>query len=807
MSYRIATTFDGADASQTGKCRGNAGPGPLRLRSWLCLTRLAFAVLFGLGHGVSHHVFGQARADSPGSEEPLYQQKPFDVLVLKRDGSRHKIVPLDVPMRRVVPQPGGFLRFRLLSDPAEELVVAWNDVERVELFEQLVLAEARRLIADKQFNEAFRHLLLLVDKYPHTEGLNETLDEYLFARAADDASAKRWSQALSHLEELYRRNANYQSASGTTVLAAMSGVVANLSSEYIAKEDFRAARRLLARLSSTYGEERLPALAQIRQQLVRIAQQRADRAKQLAAENRLREAQQEVQQALAVWPRLEGAFELAVELIKRYPVVTVGVAQQAATADRTALDDWAARRVGYLVQPSLVEFLGPGPEGGHYRSPFGKLDRSDDYRLLALQLPIRSDSSEPRPTAYDISHMLVELADPELPGYVPQWAELLQTVRADGMWRVEAALRRPYVLPEALLRQPLAHCPSGAAWEERMRVFRQSEAEGRLVFVRQPSHSSSRGTGPAEIHELPYNDTRDAIDDLKRGKILVLDRVFPADAVKLLNSSDESLVIRPYAVPTVHVLVPNYDHPYLANPTFRRALIHAIPRQLILERLYDGKPVAGCRVISAALPAAGRPGDASAYAYDESLPEQPFDPGLALLLLGIAKQQLKVAAEKAQQTPPDLEPLVLAYPDDTVARFVTAIIAEQLQRLEIPCRLQPLESVANGSWHLRYVALTIEEPLADVVRLFGGGGIAPSPNPYVQLALRRLQEAGSWREVRRRSQELHQVTYGDATVIPLFQTVEFYAYHKNVHGIGDSVSSLYQNIAHWQIEPHITVEE
>src|SRR5690606_13250354 len=82
---------------------------------------------------------------------PLYLQKPFDLITVKVDGSKHRILPLDMPVRRVTPQASGSLRVRLESDPATERAIRWSNIERVELFEDMVLAEARRLTRERDF--------------------------------------------------------------------------------------------------------------------------------------------------------------------------------------------------------------------------------------------------------------------------------------------------------------------------------------------------------------------------------------------------------------------------------------------------------------------------------------------------------------------------------------------------------------------------------------------------------------------------------------------------------------------------------
>lgn len=753
-----------------------------------------------------------ATAQDDSADKPLYQQQPFDVLVVKRDGSRHKVQPLDLPTRKFQPQSAGYLKFRFLEDPSEEFAIRWSDIERIEFYEGMLLAEARRLIGAQKLDEAFRHLLVLLDRYPNTEGLEPVVQEYLFARASDDAAQGRWTEALSALEELYRRNADYVGSGGRSVVSALNSTAATILDDYLKRQDYRSARRLLIRLTSTYGAERLPVLAEVRQRMIQQASQTAAEARQLLDAGKLREAQQASLHALHIWPKLEGGVELARDIAQRYPIVVVGVAERAFQGNSSAIDNWATRRTGRLIARSIVEFVGPGAEGGLYVSPLGTLERSDDYQQLWLQMPASRGATPTAPNAYDVARLLLRFADPQQPDHLDGWADLVRSVRADGMARVEVTLRRPYVVPEAMLRIPFSTSYLPAEWLAGMQPYlMQQQTPSETLFVRNPAWPTAKGNPPAEVRERFYEDTRDALDDLRRGEIFVLDRVFPADAAQLLADKDErQIIVRPYSVPVLHLLVPRYHHPYVKNSAFRRALLYAIPRAAILDRLYGGRPVEGCRVLSGPFPAPRTSGDGSAYAYDARLPEQPFDPGLAMLLLGVARQQLATEAEKKMEPAPELTPVVIAHPDETVAKFVCTIIAEQLQRLQIPCQLRVLKDAADepsADYHLRYVTMVMEEPLVDAVRLLGRGGIAESPNPYVQLALRRVQEATSWRDVRLRMQELHQVLYADAAVLPLFQTIEHYAYNGNIKGLGAELVTLYQDVENWKIEPVLSVDE
>jgi ABC-type transport system substrate-binding protein len=68
---------------------------------------------------------------------------------------------------------------------------------------------------------------------------------------------------------------------------------------------------------------------------------------------------------------------------------------------------------------------------------------------------------------------------------------------------------------------------------------------------------------------------------------------------------------------------------------------------------------------------------------------------------------------------------------------------------------------------------------------------------YLDTALRNLSTATNWKEVRSRLSELHEIIHHELPVIPLWQSVNFFAYRANVAGIGESPVTLYQNIEQW----------
>jgi ABC-type transport system substrate-binding protein len=45
---------------------------------------------------------------------------------------------------------------------------------------------------------------------------------------------------------------------------------------------------------------------------------------------------------------------------------------------------------------------------------------------------------------------------------------------------------------------------------------------------------------------------------------------------------------------------------------------------------------------------------------------------------------------------------------------------------------------------------------------------------------------------------LHEIAHHELPVIPLWQTVNFFAYRTSLRGVGPSPMTLYQNIEQWQ---------
>jgi hypothetical protein len=773
----------------------------------------------------------------PPPEKRFYEQEPYDLITL--DGANNnevlKVLPLPFPDRKL-PEPSkraGRLRVRLFDAREEEYELLWRHIVQVDLFEELVLREAEQLVqrafqlgrngehaeSQRQFDVAYDFFHWLMVHHPDVAGLDKGVQDYLFlnagtlfligaqrekdaAAASDPEHSQRlkkvafdtYARAMAILEELVSQNAQYTYGS-STAFALLERVADRLLGWYEKEGNFSAIRQLLVRLQKQH-RDRLGVGKTWQERLIAEATSKRDAAREHLQAQRFAEAHEVAGAMLRIWPQVEGGRDLVLELARVYPLVVVGVAQPALTFDPASLGNLAARRGGHLIYPTLIEFQERGPEGGRYASPFGSVQQSDDRMQLIFDLQNR-DSEDPF-TGYDLARNLLAMTDPYGPRYDPAWSSLVSTLDVEDVMRVRVSLRHPHVLPQAILR---SRFQLGDQFVSRYTVEQLSDIEQRYVPV---GELSDAGQPRPVIVERFYENPRAAIEDLRRGKIDMIDRLLPADALRLQEES--GMEIGTYGFPTLMMLAVNRENPYLANRTFRRALVYGINRQVILRQgLFNGQQVRGSRVISAPIPAGITENDPSAYAYDERVEPYPYDPVMAAILVGLASQQLGAIADQREEPAPELNELVLAHPFGELHRFIARQIQMQLQVFEVACRLRELPpgetQVADGQYDLLLMEVRMFEPLIDLPRFLGEQGVVPSDDPYVNRSLRRLSESENWRAARENLHELHRMLQNDATLIPLWQMMEYFAYHDGLRGVRQQPVFFYQDVERWRIVP------
>ncbi len=734
------------------------------------------------------------------TEQSLLARDPFDELTLDAANGNAvlELEPVDLPNRRLPanPRPSDTIRVRLPDRPDEQFDVAWRNIVRLRLYEQIVLDKAAELAAAGQFDEAFDHLQFVYQRDPRYPGLATGLQDFLWRQAQQAQKSGKADEAALLLADLAARKADYP---------GLSEMLAKLFDErqagLIAAGEYHAAREQLRTLGGRFGPE-VEAVAQRRQaELVALAKAAWTSAAAHQQAGNLPAALADCDRALAIWPELTEARATAVQLLAAYPRVAVAVEELPGAGTWSPLVCRGGLRAQRLERRQLFELVGSGAEGGVYQSPVATSQYNEDRTQLTLTLPAAAASSL---TSLDLARRLLSLADPAAPEFSPGWAAALKQVEARDLTELRLSLA-PHVRPEAWLNVDLPAGPGSTAQPLRGLCAPPARELGVARFVRQPGQGGQPGQ-PAEIVERQYVDAMAALSALRRGEVSVVARVAPAMLPRA--KSVPEVVVVPYALPTVHVLVPNPDKPHLARRTFRRALLYAIDRQSILQQdLLAGQEIVGCRVLESPFPAGVSFDDPLAYGFDSAIAARPFDPRLGLALSRVALYEAR-AADKLAGRPEtkELPELVLAHPADDVARAACRAIRAQWQAIGLKVRLLELApdqpTVARGPYDLVYAELAVWEPVVDAQRLFAPGGLARG-NAYMDLALRRLAAASTWEDVRSRLRDLHRLVIDDATVLPLWQTINHLAYHKSLTGLANRPLGLYDQVEQWRTEPRV----
>jgi ABC-type transport system substrate-binding protein len=328
----------------------------------------------------------------------------------------------------------------------------------------------------------------------------------------------------------------------------------------------------------------------------------------------------------------------------------------------------------------------------------------------------------------------------------------------------------------------------------------RSRTPEETVFTANAQYFEAEAAGLKELVERRFPSFAEAVLALRRGEIQVLDRVNPWKLASL--QADSSLIVEPYALPLVHCLIPNVRRPLLKDRTFRRALVYGIHRHAILRQILGAKDVHGCKVTSSPFLLPVGIDDPMGYASNENIEPWPYDPRLAIALANVALDNLAATEKQRDIKAASIPKLVLAYPAHEIAHTACLSIRKQLELLDIPIELRPLENPLPthipDDVDLLYAELAMWEPVVDARRVLGESGIGGGCSPYMSHALRQLDEAADWRQVRDCLHRIHRMAHDDVAVIPLWQLVEHFACREGFRGITANPVSLYQNVEQWR---------
>ena len=737
----------------------------------------------------------------PAQAQRLIDEDPYDTIVLNGQNLNRElqVVPVEWPRGK---DPANLrssdrVRIRLLSNPDEQLELSWGGVERMILFEERLLREAKRLTTQQKFDESFEYLAFIRVNYPDIAGLDAAIDKLLYAEALGFYRTAEYERSLLLLGELYQR----RPALGP-VIKGLQRVLEAQFKQLIDSGQLNRARRLFELAKDRYAKAVPQILEKWETTLQRLAAQALETAEAKMADGDYRAAYLGAREVLEIWPDTSRVQEFSKLAAQRYPLVRVGVTDGPEAVDRRQRWDaygWVTRRRSRLIDRQLFELIGVGPDGAEYRCVPGAERVADNYRSLEIQVDSGNEL-----TGIQVAQLMLLWADGSSPWSDPIWMGLVGRVGTEGLMKTVAGLQRPFLRPQAALDIPCSLLPTEGL-RKNWRVYDlASNSDDQSQFTINPEYVLATATQPRELIEQRFDTPQQGLRALRNGQIDLIDRVFPADVDQIRR--DKRFQVRRYRIPGLHALVPNFNRPFTGNRIFRRALLYAIDREKILGRdLLAGRSLEGCRVISGPFSPGLRSDDPMAYGNDGSLEPRAYDPRHARTLLQLAQVEMASTGNQQDASAPELRELVLVCPASDIARVACDEIVEDLALIGIACRLRQLKPGENrpvdDEWDLLYVEYNVADPLVAAKRLLAHDGFMACPSPHVNLALRQLERVIAWSEAGEKLRTIHQLTYEDCSLLPLWQLVDHMVARNGISGLPNEPITTYQSIESWRVLP------
>jgi peptide/nickel transport system substrate-binding protein len=693
---------------------------------------------------------------------------------------------------------GSILLVHMLEGDVRDYKVKREHIKSVSYFEDLLIAEAGKLITQGNHAKAFEYLLMAKNRQPKWPGLEEMVDRHLFEEGSQawlDGDSER---ALRLLGDLHLRRPNYP------------GLADKLASSYSSRINkafdigaFAKARQILHELEQ-FAPGNL-AVADAHSKFEGRAKELIEQAKKVKGAERL----DLLLAAAAVWPKYPGLDADYREAFLESPTLDVAVADLPRPIGPWLRMSASARTSRLLYRPILGStsedaFKGLLPD--QLASSIETFDLSRGLRIKLKSGFTWNDGSRPV-SAIDVARSLADRAVPTHPGYSARWADLLDRVEATEDDQVEIKLSRASLRPEWWLVVPVgpAHA-AGDGWVSTVGKGRRPVGDGPYRWA------SSKGgvdqyvaTGPEStsdrrvrrIREVRYDSATSAFAAFVRGEVSLIEGIAP-DRVAELALVDGVKVGR-YASASLHRIAIDGRTETLRNRSLRRALSLAIDRKTILEETVLR------RLPDAENTVADGPFLKGTYADVADVLPLDYDPLLARALIGAARKEQGGGIIK----------LTLEYPPAPVARAICPILAEawKLIGVEIVLKEVPegeLESRlrSGGRFDLAFRSTRPAEPAFDAGPTISPGYDAPfSADPLAAVAsariLQLLLQLDRAPETTASQALVHQIdreSRDELPILPLWQVVDHFAWRTRVKGVPAEIQHLYQGIDAWEIE-------
>jgi peptide/nickel transport system substrate-binding protein len=670
-------------------------------------------------------------------------------------------------------------------------------IKNVEYYEDMLMAEAERLVQIREYARAFEYLLAIKLRNPSWKGLEDHVQQLLFEEGTWALTYDK-ERGLRLLRELHERKPDYPELADK--LAEAYGGRIDRAFKLGA---YREARRILHELEGLAPKHIL--VGESRARFQTLAKQLADEAGRAEGPDRL----DKLVETLRIWPTQEGAAETYAQAFAEQPTLDVGVLDVP-----RPIGPWrrmpASGRVNRLIYRPI---LANEEEDALKGKPAEQIAAGVDVTDLGKRLVIRLREGVPWSdgtrdlAAFDLVRSLSDRAETTSPAYSARWADLLDRVEAIDENQVEVRLSRAPLKPEAWLLGPVG--PAHAGWDGWVAIpgkgrrpvgdglFAWERGSDQLADYRAGGPGSAAGAKVRRIREIRLPTATAALGALLRGEVSLLEHV-PPDRLAGL-AEDQEIKVGRYTRPVLHRIAFDGRNPLLRSRSLRRGLCAAIDRKAILEETLLRRPT------DAANAPSDGPFQSDSYANAPDVKPYVYDPLVARMLVAAARKELGVPLR-----------LTLEYPALPEAQLAVPKIVEEFKAagLEVKAVERSESELEEGlragrRFDMVYRASPCTEPAFDVGPLLCPGYDAPPAtnslatlaSPRILQLLLELEHAPEWPSARATLLQIDRECRDELPVLPLWQLEDHYAWRTRLKGPGETAEHLYQGIDGWEIAP------
>jgi peptide/nickel transport system substrate-binding protein len=726
---------------------------------------------------------------------PTNEPPPEGNISLPGEKSKFKAVDAKDEDERTIKE----ITIHLLKGEARDFVVKRVNIKQIDYFEDMLLAEADRLVLARDYDRAFECILRVQGRNPSWAGLDDHANRLLFAEGSAALLDGDSDKGLRLLRELHARRPDHPGLADK-LAGAYTGRVRKAFELGL----YARGRQILHDIDTLAPDH--PLVTEARDRFIVRARAQAREAAKKAGSERL----DALTEALRIWPALREAQAPYAEAFAAEPTLDVAVSDVPRPLGpwvRAPADDRLAR---LLYRPILASDDEEAMKGALPGQLAEVVESSDLGRKLSIRLRSGvgwSDGSR-HVSALDVVRALIDRTEPSARSYNARWADLLERVEATEEGRVEVRLTRSFLRPGFWLLGPIGPAHAGTdgrvATLDRGRPlvgdgpYRWASSDARHVVLR--AEGDPKATAAPQIRrlrEIPLGNAPLTVGALLRGEVSLVEHV-PPDHVAALSSNREIKVGR-YTRPSLHQLALDGRNPILRNRTLRRGLSYAIDRQALLEETLLRHPT------DSLSRTADGPFPHGSYADAPDVKPLSYDPLLAKML---------IAAAKKEMGDPPLK-LTLEYPARPEPQAVVPKLVEafRLAGIEIVSTERPeseleAELRSGRRYELVYRIARCDDPVLEAGPLLCPGYDAPPgadvlasvASPRILQLLLQLERAPEFPSAKGLVVEIDRESRDELPIIPLWQLEDHYAWRTRLKGPAEVADWLYQGVETWEIE-------